>query len=68
LVKFLKSTQQEKILESSTKILNERLKEFNLPSIAAKDSKINQLYDKKELEKKLIEAADNRLIYNDIIK
>jgi hypothetical protein len=68
LVKFLKSTQQEKILESSTKILNERLKEFNLPNIAAKDSKINQLYDKKELEKKLIEAADNRLIYNDIIK
>jgi hypothetical protein len=68
LVKFLKSAQQEKILENATKTLNEKLKELGLPSITAKDSKISQLYDKKELEKKLIEASENRLIYNEIIK
>ena len=35
---------------------------------AARNGKKNEEDLAKELEKKLIEAADNRLIYNDIIK
>ncbi|HOG14984.1 MAG TPA: RelA/SpoT family protein [Candidatus Absconditabacterales bacterium] len=68
LLKFIKNTQQEEILDKSIKILNSKLKELGLPNLVAKNSKINQVFEKKDLEKKLIDATENRLLYNEIIK
>ena len=67
-LKFLKTDQQEDILENSIKILNEKLKELQLPNINSKNNLINKVYNKKELEKKLIDAIENKSIYNEIIK
>ncbi len=67
-IKFLKSHQQEDILDNSIKILNEKLKDLKLPSLNSKENEINKIYDKKELQKKLIDAIENKLVYNEIIK
>lgn len=68
LLRFLKNTQQEEILENSIKTLNHKLKDLNLPTLGAKESEISKLYEKKDLEKKLIDATENKLLYNEIIK
>ena len=67
-LKFLKSDQQEDILDNSIKLLNEKLKDLKLPNINSKENEINKAYDKKELQKKLIDATENKFIYNEILK
>jgi hypothetical protein len=39
-----------------------------LPAINSKDNQINKVYDKKDLNKKLLDATENKSLYNDIIK
>lgn len=66
--KFIKNHQKEEIIEIASKTLNEKLEYMHLPTLSSKENKINQLYDKKELYKKLIDATENKQIYNDLIK
>ena len=67
-LKFIKTDKQDELIFSSTRILNEKLKELSLPTISSKDNKINKVYNKKDLDKKLLDATENRALYNDIIK
>jgi len=69
--KILKFTKQEKrneLLELSTNTLNKKLKEIWIISINSNENKINKIYGKKELEGKLIDAIEQKSIYNNIIK
>ncbi|HKL44478.1 MAG TPA: RelA/SpoT family protein [Candidatus Absconditabacterales bacterium] len=69
--KILKFTKQEKrneLLELSTNTLNKKLKEIGIISINSNENKINKIYGKKELEGKLIDAIEQKSIYNNIIK
>jgi hypothetical protein len=47
-------------LTNSTNIINEKLKELQLPSINTKEDKITNIHSKKELHNKLIDALDNK--------
>jgi len=67
-LKFIKSNNQDELIDSSTRILNEKLKELSLPAINSKDNQINKVYNKKDLNKKLLDATENKSLYNDIIK
>lgn len=68
LLKFIKTNNQDELIYASTKILNEKLKELSLPALNAKENEINKIYEKKDLNKKLLDANENRSIYHDIIK
>lgn len=68
LQKYLKSENQGFLLEFSIKMLNSKLEEFDLPAFESKTDQISKIFEKKELQKKLIEALDNKSIYWDIIK
>ncbi len=68
LIKFLKQNYQEELIYNSTKILNEKLKELNLPKISSKENKINKLINKKDLQKKLLDATENKSVFHEIIK
>ena len=67
-IKYIKSEVANELLITSTKILNDKLVSFWLPILWAKDDKISMQLEKKELEKQLIEALENKSIYNKLIK
>lgn len=67
-MKFIKSEISNELLAASTKILDEKLSSFGLPSLNSKDDKISATIEKKELDKQLIEALDNKTIYNKLVK
>lgn len=67
-LKFLKIDQQDDLIESATKVLNEKLKELQLPWLNAKENLIHKVYTKAILQKKLLDAIENKAIYIEIIK
>jgi GTP diphosphokinase / guanosine-3',5'-bis(diphosphate) 3'-diphosphatase len=68
ILKFLKNNKQWELIYNSTKLLNEKLDNVNLPPLSSKENEISKLYNKKDLQKKLIDATENKTIYNDLIK
>ena len=68
LQKFLKAENIDALVEQSTKHLNQKLKEYWLPFLNSKDDLISNLYEKKDLQKKLIDALEIKWIYSEIIK
>lgn len=67
-MKFIKAEISNELLITSTKILNDKLVSLWLPSLNSKEDKISANIDKKELDRQLIEALDNKSIYNKLIK
>jgi (p)ppGpp synthase/HD superfamily hydrolase len=67
-MKFIKSEISNELLAASTKILDEKLSSFGLPPLNSKDDKISATIEKKDLDKQLIEALDNKTIYNKLAK
>ncbi len=68
LIKFTKMEQKNESIEKSTENLNNKLKSLSLPTLKSKEDKISNLYSKKKLEDKLLNALDDKWIYNNIIK
>ena len=68
LQKYLKAENLDQLIEKSTKILNDKLKEFWLPALNSKDDIISNMYEKKDLQKKLLDALEVKWIYSDLIK
>lgn len=68
ILKYIKSSQQEELINNSTKILNDKLQDLWLPILNSKENKINKVYEKDNLKKKLLDAIDVKQIYNEIIK
>ena len=66
--KYLKAENIDQLIEKSTKNLNEKLKEFWLPFLNSKDDIISNMYEKKELQKKLLDALEVKWIYSELIK
>lgn len=67
-MKFIKSEISNELLAASTKILDEKLSSFWLAPLNSKDDKISATIEKKELDRQLIEALDNKTIYNKLVK
>ena len=67
-MKFIKSEIVNELLDTSTKLLNDKLGSLWLPLLNSKEDKISAQLEKKELEKQLLEALDNKSIYNKLIK
>ncbi len=68
LLKYLKAENMDALIQKSTKILNDKLKEYWLPYLYAKEDNISTLYEKKDLQKKLLDALDIKWIYSELIK
>ncbi len=66
--KFIKSEISAELLETSMRIFNEKLKCLWLPILNSKDDKVSELFEKKDLDKQLLEALDNKTIYTKLIK
>ncbi len=67
-LKFTKHEQKDELLSKSMNILNDKLKSLELPILNSKESKINKIYDKKELENKLLDAIETKSYYLELIK
>lgn len=68
ILKYVKNEKRDDLVERSTNIINKKLKSLSLPNISSKDDKIHKIFDKKELENKLIDAVEQKWIYNNIIR
>lgn len=68
LQRYLKSENMDLLIEQSTKNLNQKLKEYWLPFLNSKDDIISTIYEKKDLQKKLLDALQIKWIYSEIIK
>lgn len=67
-MKFIKSEIINELLDTSIKLLNDKLSSLWLPTLNSKEDKISAQLEKKDLEKQLLEALDNKTIYNKLIK
>jgi len=52
--------QKNESIEKSTENLNNKLKSLSLPTLKSKEDKISNLYSKKKLEDKLLNALDDK--------
>ena len=68
LQKYLKAENLDQLIEKSSKILNDKLREFWLPFLNSKDDAIWNMYEKKDLQKKLLDALEMKWIYSELIK
>lgn len=67
-LKFTKHELKDELLNKSINTLNEKLSLLKLPILSSKGNQINKIYDKKDLENKLLDAIKNKWYYNNIIK
>ncbi len=67
-LKYVKTEHHDELLERSISIFNIKLKKLNLPLLNSKENKINKIYERKELHNKLIDALENKWVYNEILK
>ena len=61
LTKYLKEIEKDEYISSWKNILNEKLKEYWLPSLYSKDDKISSSYKDDAFEKLLLKVADRSL-------
>ena len=67
-LKYVKTEHHDELVERSMTIFNTKLIKFWLPQLNSKENKITKFYEKKELQNKLIDALENKWIYNEILK
>lgn len=68
LTKFLKTKERKHLLERSTKLLDEKLKEYHLPSLFSKDDRIAKQYKNERLDQVLLQLLDKQFGYYTFIK
>lgn len=68
LTKFLKTKERKHLIERSTKLLDEKLKEYHLPALFAKDDRISKQYKNERLDQVLLQLLDKQFGYYTFIK
>jgi len=68
LSKFLKAENKSESLKQALAELNKILKEYGLPNYDTSTDKIVKIFNKQELERKLMEIIDKKWTYNQIVK
>lgn len=63
LTKFLKSKEREQLVQKSMKILEEKLKEYNLPVLFSKEDLITKEYKGEAFERILLQLLDKQIWY-----
>lgn len=68
LTKFLKSKERVQLVAKSQQNLEEKLKEYNLPSLHTKDDLITREYKWEQLDRVLLQLLDKQIWYITFIK
>lgn len=63
LTKFLKTKERNHLLDKSMKLLDEKLKEFNLPPLYSKDDRITKEYKNDAFDRVLLQLLDKQFGY-----
>ena len=68
LTKFIKTDTKAESLKQALAELNRTLQEYGLPTYDSSTDKMAKVFNKQELEKKLLEIIDKKRTYNQLIK
>ena len=63
LTKFLKTKERKDLLDRSMKLLDEKLKEFQLPALYSKDDRITKQYKNEQFDRVLLQLLDKQFGY-----